>query len=223
MPAKIREYESDDIIVRFDIRRCIHAEECVKGLPGVFERDRKPWVDPSQSDADAIARVVHSCPTGALTFGRKDGGAAEAVPDRNSVTIVEDGPVYVRGDVELHTSEGIEKHTRVALCRCGAAHNKPFCDNSHKDIEFRHDGNFIKQLETAELGGPIVIHVRENGPILIEGNFQMESGDGSHAMLLSGRTWICRCGHSENKPFCDGAHKNAEFEAPGEAPNSRKG
>ena len=222
MPPKIREYESDAITVRFDVKRCIHSEECIKGLPGVFERDRKSWVDPSQGDADGIAAVIDKCPTGALTYKRKDGGTEETAPERNRVTVAVDGPLYAHGDIELHTSDGVEKHTRVALCRCGAAHNKPYCDNSHKDIDFKHDGSFTRQPTTAELGGPIEIHLRENGPILVIGNLQLESSDGSHSMLCSGQTWFCRCGQSENKPFCDGAHKQVEFEASGEAPKSRQ-
>ncbi|UCG85272.1 MAG: CDGSH iron-sulfur domain-containing protein [Gemmatimonadota bacterium] len=223
MPPGIHEYESKDIVVRFDPKRCIHAAECVKRMPAVFERDRKPWVDPSQGDADAIAAVVPHCPTGALSFSRKDGGSEEAAPDRNLVRVVADGPIYIHGDIELHTSDGVAKQTRVALCRCGAAHNKPYCDNSHQDIGFRHDGNFTRQPATAELGGPLEVHLRENGPIQLIGNLQLESGDGSHAMLCSGQTWMCRCGHSENKPFCDGAHKRAGFEAAGEAAQSRQG
>jgi CDGSH-type Zn-finger protein/uncharacterized Fe-S cluster protein YjdI len=220
MPPKIREYESDDITVRFDVKRCIHAEECIRGLPGVFEHDRRPWVDPSKGDADAVAAVIQKCPTGALTYVRSD-GSGETPPERNSVRVAADGPLYVRGDIELHDSEGVAKLTRIALCRCGAAHNKPHCDNSHRDIEFRHDGSFTRQPATAELGGPIEVHLRENGPILVIGNLQLESSDGSHSMLCSGQTWFCRCGKSESKPFCDGAHKEAGFEAIGEAPQSR--
>jgi CDGSH-type Zn-finger protein/uncharacterized Fe-S cluster protein YjdI len=219
----MREYESDDIVVRFDIKRCIHAGECVKRLPGVFERDRKPWVDPSQAHADAVAEVIAQCPSGALTYGRKDGGAEEAPVERNYVRVVADGPIYVRGDIELHAPDGVTRHTRVALCRCGAAHNKPHCDNSHRDVGFRHDGNFARQPATAELGGPLEIHLRENGPIQVIGNLQLESSDGSHAMLCSGQTWLCRCGHSGSKPFCDGAHKEVGFEAAGEAAVSRGG
>ncbi len=223
MPPKIREYESDDILVRFDVKRCIHAEECINRLPGVFQRDRQPWVDPAQASADAIADVVAHCPSGALSFSRKDGGSAEQVPDRNVVRIVADGPIYVHGDIALHTLGAVEKHVRLALCRCGAARNKPFCDNSHDDIGFRHDGSFTRQPATAELGGPLEIHLRENGPIQLIGNLQLESGDQSHAMLVSGQTWLCRCGRSESKPFCDGTHKRVGFEAAGEAAQSRQG
>ncbi len=51
-----------------------------------------------------------------------------------------DGPLLVRGDFELVSSDGepVERTRRtVALCRCGASAIKPFCDGSHKLIGFR--------------------------------------------------------------------------------------
>jgi len=55
---------------------------------------------------------------------------------------------------------------------------------------------------------------RDNGPLFIEGEFTIVDGTGK-AFGLAGRTAIalCRCGHSENKPFCDGAHKKAGFQS----------
>ena len=51
-----------------------------------------------------------------------------------------DGPLLVRGDVDLVSSTGepVERTRRtVALCRCGASAIKPFCDGTHKLIDFR--------------------------------------------------------------------------------------
>lgn len=58
------------------------------------------------------------------------------------------------------------------------------------------------------------ITVRSNGSIRIEGDFQILDQDGK-AFGLGGRTKIalCRCGHSENKPFCDGTHKRINFQS----------
>ena len=55
---------------------------------------------------------------------------------------------------------------------------------------------------------------RNNGPLRISGNFLIQDADGG-VFDLAGRTVIslCRCGHSENKPFCDGAHKRVEFQS----------
>ena len=58
------------------------------------------------------------------------------------------------------------------------------------------------------------IIVRNNGPIRIEGVIALYDQEGN-AFGLGGRTTIslCRCGHSENKPFCDGAHSKAGFQS----------
>ena len=51
-----------------------------------------------------------------------------------------------------------------------------------------------------------------NGPLRIEGAFEILDPSGA-AFGLAGRTVIslCRCGHSENKPFCDGSHNRMGF------------
>ena len=58
------------------------------------------------------------------------------------------------------------------------------------------------------------ITVRTDGSIRVEGDFEVVDQDGK-AFGLAGRNKIglCRCGHSENKPFCDGAHRRQGFES----------
>ncbi len=62
------------------------------------------------------------------------------------------------------------------------------------------------------------ITVRANGSYRIEGDFELVDAQGK-AFGLGGRTSIalCRCGHSNNKPFCDGSHKAAGFQDVAEA------
>lgn len=57
-----------------------------------------------------------------------------------------------------------------------------------------------------------VIVVRPNGPLLVEGDFEIRDGNGN-SYDLAGRTKIsmCRCAASKNLPFCDGAHKSCGF------------
>ena len=74
MTDKTRTYESDGIQVHFDPTRCIHAARCVDGLATVFDRERRPWIDLTQANADDVASVIVQCPTGALHFERRDGG-----------------------------------------------------------------------------------------------------------------------------------------------------
>jgi len=56
------------------------------------------------------------------------------------------------------------------------------------------------------------VTVNNNGSIKIEGDFEIVDPQGQ-AFGLAGRTAVslCRCGHSQNKPFCDGSHKTSGF------------
>lgn len=133
-----RVYASDTIEVHWEPRLCIHAMNCILGLPRVFVPESRPWVRVEEADADAIAATVLTCPTGALQFRRLDGGAQEEAPAEPTVEPRPNGPLYVRGRVRIVDAEGrlIREDTRVALCRCGASGNKPFCDGSHRRVGF---------------------------------------------------------------------------------------
>jgi CDGSH-type Zn-finger protein len=66
-----------------------------------------------------------------------------------------DGPILVRGDVEIRDAAGRvvpRRRATVALCRCGASGIKPFCDGSHKAIGFRTDDEVPRPPEP--LPGP---------------------------------------------------------------------
>jgi len=58
------------------------------------------------------------------------------------------------------------------------------------------------------------ITVRNDGPLRLEGDFEILDNEGK-PFGLAGRTMVslCRCGHSENKPFCDGSHKRVTFQS----------
>ncbi len=58
------------------------------------------------------------------------------------------------------------------------------------------------------------VTVKNNGPLRIEGEFTIYDVEGN-AFDLGGRAGIslCRCGHSENKPFCDNSHKKVAFQS----------
>ena len=52
----------------------------------------------------------------------------------------------------------------------------------------------------------------KNGPLLLSGNFSIMAASGRVAWR-GNKAALCRCGHSENKPFCDGAHAKKGFAA----------
>ena len=56
-----------------------------------------------------------------------------------TIEVIKNGPYIVKGEVELKDADGnsypVEK--RMALCRCGASTEKPFCDGTHSKIGFQ--------------------------------------------------------------------------------------
>ena len=55
----------------------------------------------------------------------------------------------------------------------------------------------------------VQIKVMENGPLLIEGKVVITDENGDVNENEGKMIALCRCGHSANKPFCDGSHKKA--------------
>ena len=81
----------------------------------------------------------------------------------------------------------------VRLCPSGALEMQPDADG--------------KQLEPAL---PVGIGVIRDGPYWVHGRIQIRAADGEMYEVRN-RVTLCRCGHSETKPFCDGTHKHVGF------------
>ena len=61
----------------------------------------------------------------------------------------------------------------------------------------------------------VEIRARENGPYLVSGPAILIDADGNESAIEGKRLALCRCGGSQNKPFCDGTHRKIEFKAAG--------
>ena len=206
-------FKGRDINVTFNTLRCTHVAECLNGLPSVFDVGRRPWIAPDAADADAVAETVMACPTGALHFERLDGGVAEPTPETNTITVAEEGPLFVRGKIELLDSSGklILSDTRLALCRCGGT-RRAYCDGSHSTSGF----STACALEDCPVGTPIKdddgtlrITSREAGPHVVEGTFELVAGD-ARKRFEKARVALCSCGLTRTAPFCDGTHAAAD-------------
>jgi CDGSH-type Zn-finger protein/uncharacterized Fe-S cluster protein YjdI len=209
-----KDYPGSAVTISYDVQRCIHAAECSRGLPAVFDPKARPWIRPDGSDAAQVIAVIQRCPTGALSVKQADGTDPEVADAHNSVTVDADGPLYLRGRIAfINDAPGTPPAPRIALCRCGASNNKPFCDRSHVAAEFRDAGECGKLPDDATPGVPtgvVVVKPINNGPLMLQGWFELKTTDG--AVFVAGeKTWLCRCGHSGNKPFCDGTHKKIGF------------
>lgn len=227
-----------------------------------------------------------------------------AASDIFYITITPDGPYLVYGNPPIHQEvivpdemgdswvyrkgvSYVSKDTPIALCRCGASNNKPFCDGNHKKANWNpcetaskrpiledaeeYDGptmimvdnekycayarfcdpcgrvwNLVQEAESEvekelvrhEVGhcpsGRLILFdkqkrqvfeppfkpsigliedpgIKVSGPIWVKGGIRIESSDGS-SYEIRNRVTLCRCGQSQNKPFCDGTHASMHFD-----------
>jgi CDGSH-type Zn-finger protein/uncharacterized Fe-S cluster protein YjdI len=213
MGDEVRRYQGEALTVLYDAKRCIHAAECVRGLPAVFAAGRRPWVEPEAAGADEVAAVVERCPTGALHYERQDHGRGEEPAGENTVAVTAGGPLFLRGRIEIASPQGdlLLVDTRVALCRCGASRNKPLCDGSHTAAGFSDSGAWAGNgTEVPPSQDPVLqVVCCPDGPLVFQGAFQLQQAGGRAAPVR--RRAFCRCGSSGEKPFCDGSHARIGF------------
>ena len=129
--------------------------------------------------------------------------------NKNIITIFKNGPFHITGDLELKNAkdEIIEKGKELYLCRCGHSNNKPFCDGQHKEVAYQEQGEFIRPPESAEdfvNEGILEIKVQDNGPLIFRGNACIT--DTREVEVNRKVGGLCRCGSTNNAPFCDGTH-----------------
>lgn len=208
-------YHGQDIDVTFELDRCIHAAECGRRLQAVFDVAKRPWVQPDNATADEVQETIDHCPSGALKYVRHDGGAQEQVPDKNTIVVTESGEYQIRGDVRLMTASGetLTEEYRAALCRCGKSGNKPFCDNTHREAGFVAPSQVADNRDSTpdtSPAGKLIVTATANGPLLLQGNFEIQDVAGQH-VFRGEKAALCRCGGSANKPFCDGTHAKIGF------------
>lgn len=201
---------SSNVTVTFDGQRCIHSRHCVLDRPDVFVPNVKgAWIHPERATPEEVLELAHNCPSGAIQCQHPDGTAMELPPLVNTVRVRENGPLAFHAELVV---AGRPDGLRATLCRCGASQLKPYCDGSHTAAGFTATGEPPTQ-ESAPLprrNGPLQIDPTTNGPLHVSGPLEVVSGTGRTITRVTD-TWLCRCGHSANKPFCDGSHAKAGF------------
>ncbi len=137
-----KKYTNGEVTIVWKPGLCIHSMNCFKGLPSVFDPEKRPWINPRGASTERIIEQVKRCPSGALSYFINSTG--ENLPEdiTDSDIVIEakpNGPLFVYGNITVKKSDGsIEKKTKVtAFCRCGNSNNKPFCDGSHIKTEFK--------------------------------------------------------------------------------------
>lgn len=201
-------HETEGGTLSFDGSKCIHSRNCVLSRPDVFvPNGGAEWIHAEMATPCELRMLAENCPSGAIQFTMN--GQPERPPLVNTLHIRENGPYALRAEIQM---EGEKDTRRLTLCRCGASKSKPYCDNSHIDIGFSASGE--PQAETseplAERGGPVAIAPQKDGPLQIDGNLEICAGTG-HTLNRTQQVFLCRCGGSKNKPYCDGSHQQIGF------------
>jgi CDGSH-type Zn-finger protein/uncharacterized Fe-S cluster protein YjdI len=199
-----------DVEIHYTGVRCIHSRQCVTGAPTVFLANVKgPWIHPDTMPVDALVEVAHACPSGAIRYRRLDGHADEQAPPVNLASTREAGPLAIRAELLI---DGEPAGFRATLCRCGASQHKPYCDGAHKEAGFAASGE--PPTGTADMlpvrNGPLRVDPEHDGPLVVSGNLEIVSGTGRVVSRVTAAR-LCRCGASQNKPFCDGTHARIGF------------
>lgn len=203
-----------EVTIEFDGARCIHSRNCVLTHPEVFVPNVKgEWIYPDAAPADEVIRLGQMCPSGAIrVFLNKGSLSSDAAPVVNTLRVRENGPLAI--DAQLLVKGELHEGPRATLCRCGQSKNKPFCDGAHVAAGFQATGEppakEFTALETRN--GPVDVQPLPNGSLKVVGNLELVSGTGRTINKVT-QTFLCRCGHSKNKPYCDSSHKAVGFQA----------
>ncbi|MCK0131507.1 (4Fe-4S)-binding protein [Flavobacteriaceae bacterium F08102] len=140
-PSKeiIKKYHNGEITILWKPKKCIHSGACVDALPKVYRPTEKPWIQQNQATTAELKAQIVTCPSGALSYVVNDEhNEVKEIPSGVLVEVREKGPLLVKGTVQITHADG-RKEVRenvTTFCRCGASENKPFCDGTHRAIDF---------------------------------------------------------------------------------------
>ena len=212
MASKVETVRGPQATIRFEAARCIHSRHCVLDRPDVFGPNVEgEWIHPERASGEEVAALAANCPSGAITCTRHDGRPDEAAPLVNTLSVRENGPLAVHAELML---PGGERGLRATLCRCGASANKPYCDGSHAAAGFSASGEppTKESKPLATRNGALTVSPQADGPLKLSGPLELVSGTG-RTINRTTEAFLCRCGASANKPYCDGSHKRIGFKS----------
>jgi CDGSH-type Zn-finger protein len=135
-------------------------------------------------------------------------------PKTNKITLRANGPLICEGEFQILAADGeiLADDPELYLCRCGLSKKIPFCDGSHKKVDFDDSPGFEDERDEqiANPSGPVTITCRTDAMYVIKGEVRIQTEDGNFITTRS-KAALCRCGASGKKPFCDASHKQTNF------------
>ncbi len=146
MGIETLKYTNNEVTVVWKPKVCIHSSICWKGLIEVFNPKEKPWIKMDGASTEKIIEQVRKCPSGALSYYLNTEIMSNEPTDKviaesaniMKIQVTTNGPYLIKTECLIVHSDGREetKTGTVALCRCGASGNKPYCDGTHRKIGF---------------------------------------------------------------------------------------
>lgn len=132
-------YTNNEITIVWKPTICMHSRICFSGLGNVFNPTERPWVKPENATTAELMAQIDKCPSGALSYYKNNEPATVSIETETIAEVSENGPLLVYGNIVVKKKDGsIEQKNKVtAFCRCGASGNKPYCDGTHRKIDFK--------------------------------------------------------------------------------------
>ena len=138
MKEIVKKYTNGEVTVVWQPSKCIHSTNCFRGLPEVFDPNKRPWVNIQGANTDRVISQVKDCPSGALSFFMNGEESHQPEQHQTIIEVLANGPLIVQGTVKVRHKDGTESvaENKTAFCRCGGSENKPFCDGAHQKNGF---------------------------------------------------------------------------------------
>jgi uncharacterized Fe-S cluster protein YjdI len=143
MPLKTHSYSNKDLTVTWKPDQCIHSTICWKNLSSVFNPKIRPWINMEAEESAKIREQVLKCPSGALSIlETNENNAMQNIDEQKEKVVIDvtvNGPIMIATECMIKHGDGTEeiRTGKTFLCRCGASSKKPYCDGSHKKIDFK--------------------------------------------------------------------------------------
>jgi len=140
MGKEIQNYKKGELRISYDPNTCTHSANCINGYPEIFNIEKRPWINLDEANKAKLNDAVKNCPSGALKIIDDTLKSENEGVENVQINVMSKGPLLVKGKFKItdHNGNVIETKDSVALCRCGASKNKPFCDGTHNKIDFNN-------------------------------------------------------------------------------------
>lgn len=142
----MKKYANNEITVTWEPDKCIHSRQCFSNLTKVFDPRKRPWINIDAADTESIKKTIDACPSGALGYYLNNNESTPELKadetineDAIRIKLLSNGPIEFNGECVIIDKEGNESYKtgKFFLCRCGSSNNKPFCDGSHRKVDFK--------------------------------------------------------------------------------------